>query len=85
MAGININLVITDEMLKEAAEASYDANDVLWGVVNDYVSNIRHNIEIVNNTYTQMGYEIALDILKTVLKERGYKFDDIFPVDEEEF
>ena len=83
MAGININLKITEEMLKKASEMSDDPNDELWGVVNDYVSNMRRNIEIANNTYTQMGYEIALDILKSTLEERGHNFDDIFVVDED--
>ena len=84
MSGININLKITEEMLEKAKEASInDANDELWGVVNDFVNNMRLNIEIANNTYTQMGYEIALDVLKTTLEDCGHKFDDIFADDED--
>lgn len=49
--------------------------------IKEYVECMKRNIEIANNTYTQMGYEIALDIFKSALKGAGY--DTSFMNDEE--
>lgn len=57
--------------------------DDLWGVVNDFVCTMRRNIEIADNNYTKWGYEIALDILKSILEERGYDTKEFFPEEEE--
>ena len=86
MASLNLNIEIDEEMLKKAIkEVNTDTNDEIWGITNDFISNIRRNIEIANNTYTQMGYEIALELFKSVLEERGYKFDDLFADRDEDF
>lgn len=59
-------------------------NDELWGLMNDYISNIRHNIKITANIYVQIGLENSLELLKLALEERGYETKDFFPEDNED-
>ena len=58
-------------------------NDELRAVVEDYVDNIKRNIELTDNNYTKWAYEITLDILKAVLKDLGFDMQDLFPEEEE--
>ena len=69
--------LIMDKYLKSGSKPMPEE---LKDVVNDFVGCLRRNIQIVNNIYTQMGYENSLVILKDALQERGYEIEGgVFP------
>ena len=63
---------------KTVNDYSNELQEEVRSVVSAYVEAMRKNIEIADNIRTQMGYEIALEILHDILKDRGYEVEDIF-------
>ena len=76
---LTANITIDKEQIRAIAK---ELSDGYAGAINDFIISVKDNIKIAQNVYTEMGFEISLELIKDALENHGIELEELQDIKE---